>query len=76
MDYVDGATTGTLLPHVLPIMDLKKMLSHIEGTLPPTLHLPVSWEDTLYFYRYLNTHVLIANKQFVLLIDVPIQDQS
>ena len=76
MDYINAATTGTLLPHVLPIMDLKKMLAHIEETLPPTLHLPVSSEDTLHFYRYLCTHVLIANKQFLLLIDVPIQDRS
>ena len=49
MNYVDAATTGTLLPHILPNMSLKKMLSHIEETLPPTLHLPVSSEDTLYF---------------------------
>ena len=42
MDYIDAATTGTLSPHILPIMDLKKMLSHIEDTLPFTLHLPVS----------------------------------
>ena len=76
MDYIDVATTGTLLPHILPIMDLKKMLSHIEETLPSTLHLPVSSEDTLHFYHYLHTHVLIANKQFLLLINVPIQDQS
>ena len=76
MDYMDAATTGTLLPHVLPIMDLRKMLSHIEETLPPTLHLPASSEDTLHFYCYLCTHVLIANKQFLLLIDVPIQDRS
>ena len=68
--------TGTLLPHVLPIMDLERMLVHIEETLPPTLHPPVSSEDTLHFYRYLCTHVLIANKQFLLLIDVPIQDRS
>ena len=52
------------------------MLSHIEETLPSTLHLPVSPEDTLYCYCYLHTHVLIANKQFLLLIDVPIQDRS
>ena len=76
MDYINAATTGTLLPHVLPIMDLKKMLSHIEETLPPTLHLPVSYEDTLHFYWYLCTHILIANKQFLPLIDVPIQDLS
>ena len=50
MDYVDAATTGTLSPHILPIMDLKQMLSHIEETLPSTMHLPVSSEDTLHFY--------------------------
>ena len=33
-------------------------------------------KDTLHFYRYFHTHVLIANKQFLLLIYVPIQDQS
>ena len=76
MDYIDAAITRTLLPHVLPIMDLKKMLVHIEETLAPTLHLPISSEDTLQFYRYLCTHVLIADKQFLLLIDVPIQDRS
>ena len=72
MDYIDAATTGALSPHILPIMDLMRMLSHIEETLPATLHLPVSSEDTLHFYRYLCTHVLIINKQFLLLIDVPI----
>ena len=45
-------------------------------TLPPTLHLPISPEDTLHFYRYLHTHVLIENKQFLLLIDIPIQDRA
>ena len=75
MDYIDAATTGTLSPHMLPIMDLKKMLAHIEETLPPTYHPPVSSEDTLHFYQYLCMHVLITNKQF-LLIDVPIQDRS
>ena len=35
MDYVNAAATGKLLPHVLPIMDLKKMLAHTEETLPP-----------------------------------------
>ena len=32
MDYVNAATTGILSPHVLPVMDLQKMLSHIEDT--------------------------------------------
>ena len=76
MEYINTATSGTLLPHVLPVIDLQKMLQHIAGTLPPTLHLPISPEDTLYFYRYLHTHILIENKQFLLLIDVPIQDRS
>ena len=52
------------------------MLSHIEGALPSTLHLPVSSEDTQHFYHYLCTHLLISNKQFLLLIYVPIQDWS
>ena len=76
MDYIDAGTTGTLSPHILPIMNLKKMLSHIEETLLSTLHLPVSSEDTLHFSHYLCTHVLIANKQFLLLINVPIEDWS
>ena len=50
------------------------MLIHIEEALPSTMHLPVSSEDTLHFYRYLCAHVLIADKKFLLLIDVPIQD--
>ena len=53
MDYIDAATSGILSPHVLPVADLQKMLQHIVDTLPPTLHLPISPEDTLYFYRYL-----------------------
>ena len=74
MDYVNATTTGTLSPHILPIADLKQMLSHIEETLPPTMHLLVSSEDTLHFYRYLSTHILIVNRQFLLLIDIPIQN--
>ena len=76
MDYINAATSGILSPHVLLVMDLQKMLWHIADTLPPTLHLPISPEDTLHFYRYLHTHVLIENKQFLLLIDVPIQDRA
>ena len=76
MDYINAATSGTLSPHILPVMDLQRMLLHISDTLTPTLHLPVSPDDTLHFYRYLCTHVLIENKQFLLLIDVPLQDRS
>ena len=76
IDYIDAATTGILSPHVLPVEDLQKMLIHIKEALPPPMHLPVSSEDTLHFYRYPHTQVLIADKQFFLLIIVPIQDHA
>ena len=47
MDYIDAATTGTLSPHTLPIVELKKMLSHIEETVPST-HIFQSHPRTLY----------------------------
>ena len=75
MDYINAATSGTLSPHILPIMDLQKMLIHIEETLPLMLHLPVSSDDTLHFYRYLHTHS-DSQQAVLLLIDVPIQDRS
>ena len=52
------------------------MLMHIEAELPSTMHLPMSSDDTLYFYRYLCTHILVAEEQFLLMIDVPIQDHT
>ena len=75
-DYIDAATSGILSPHVLPVADLQKMLQHIADTLPPTLHLPISPLDILHFYWYLRTHVLIENKQCLLLIDISIQDRA
>ena len=76
MEYINAATSSVLSPHVLPVADLQQMPQHIADTLPPTLHLPISPEDTLHFYRYLHTHVLIENKQFLLLINIPIQDRA
>ena len=61
MDYIDAATSGTLSPHILPVVDLQRMLQHIADTLLLMLHLPISPEDTLHFYRYLCTHILIEN---------------
>ena len=52
------------------------MLTQIEETLPSTTHLPVSPEDTLHFYSYLYTNILIADEQFLLLIDVLTQDHA
>ena len=76
LDYIDATITGILSPHVLPMEDLRKMLLDIEETLPLTMHLPVSSEDALNFHRYLCTHFLIAEEQFLLLINVPIQDHA
>ena len=76
MDYMDAATSGTLSPHSLLVVDLQRMLSHKGDALLPMLHLPVSPGNALHFYRYLCTHILIENKQFLLLIDVPIQDRA
>ena len=76
MEYIDATTSSILSPHVFPITDLQKMLCHIADTLPPTLYLPISPEDTLHSCTYMHTHVLIQNKQFLLLIDIPIQDRA
>ena len=76
MEYISVATTGILSPHILPIQDLRKMLKYIENTLPSMMHLPISSEDTLYFYRYLHTHVLITDEYFLLLKELPIQDHA
>ena len=56
MDYVDATTTGTLLPHVLHIMGLKKMLSHIEDTLH--LHFIYQYHLRIH-YTFINTYTLI-----------------
>ena len=49
MDYINAATSGTLSPHILPVMDLEKMLLHISDTLPPYLFhqmIPCIFTDT------------------------------
>ena len=50
------------------------MVIHIKAELPLTMHLPASSDDTLHFYRYLHTHALVAEEQFLLQNNVPIQD--
>ena len=76
MDYVDAAMTYILSPDVLPIEKLRSMLRHIKLQLPSIMHLPISLNDTLHFYWYLKKHVLVADGQFLLLIDVPIKDRA
>ena len=63
-------------PDILPVEDLRNILRHIESELPSTIHLPISLDDTLHFYQYLSTHILIAEGQFLLLINVPIQSRA
>ena len=75
MDYVDAATTNVLLPDILPVEDLRNMLKHIESELLSMMHVPISPDNTLHFYWYLSTHVLIADRQFLILIDMTIQNR-
>ena len=75
LEYIDTATTGTLTPHLIPVPDLQQMLYQIESELLPNMHLPIPSSDPLH-YRYLLTHVLVEENQFLLLIDVPIQDRA
>ena len=76
MDYADAAMTNILSPDILPVEVLRGMLRHIESQLPSIMHLLKSSDDTLHFYLYLKTHMLVADGQFLLLIDVPIHDRA
>ena len=76
LEYIDIATTDTLTPHLIPVPDLQKMLYQIESELPHNMHLPIPSSDPLHFYRYLWTHVLVEENQFLLLVDIPIQDRA
>ena len=76
LEYIDTATTGTLTPHLIPVPDLQRMLYKIESELPPNMHLLIPYSDPLHFYRYLRSHMLVEENQFLLLIDVPIQDRA
>ena len=40
------------------------------------MHLPIPSSDPLHFYRYLQSHMLVEENKFLLLIDVPIQDRA
>ena len=76
MDYINAATTNIFSPDILPVEDRRSMLRCRESELPSTMHLPMSLDNTLHFYQYLNRHVLIAEGQLLLLIDEPIQNSA
>ena len=40
------------------------------------MHLPISLDKPLHLYKYFSTYVLIAEGQFLLLINVPIQNRA
>ena len=40
------------------------------------MHLPISLDDTLHFFQNLNKQVLMEDNQFLLLINVPIQNRA
>ena len=65
-----------LFQHLIPVPDLQKMPHQIESELLPNMHLPIPSLDPLHFYRYLWSHVLVEENQFLLLIDVPIKDRA
>ena len=76
LEYVGATTSGILTPHLVPVTDLQNLLESIEKNLPPNMHLPVPSSDPLHFYRHLKCHVLIERNEFLLLIDIPIQDRA
>ena len=46
MDYIDAATSGTLSPHVFPVMGLQRMLKHIADALP-TYTTPINFHQKI-----------------------------
>ena len=74
--YIHTATTGILTPEVLPLPQLQTILQQIEDKIPSNMGLPISSSATLHAYRYMRTHMLAAASEFILLIDIPIQDKS
>ena len=76
MDCVDAAMTSILSPDILPVEKIRSLLRHIESQLPSIMHLPIPLDDTLHFYWYIKTHMVLADGQFLLLINVPIQDRA
>ena len=74
MDYVDAATTGILWPHILLIEDLRLMLSYIEDTTFNHVPTGLIWGHATFLPIF--TYPCSDCQQFLLLIDVPIQDHT
>ena len=76
MDYINAAMTNILSPNLVPVEESRNMLRHIKSQLPSPMYLPISSDETFHFYQYLKTYVLTADRQYLLLINVPIQDRA
>ena len=79
INFVDAVTTNIpdiLPPDILPVEKLKTMCRHIEVQLPSIMHLSISSDNIFNIYWYMTKHVLVAGGEFLLLIDVPIQDRA
>ena len=70
LEYIDTGTTSDTCTRPAA----NAIPNRIRTT--PNMHLPIPSSDPLHFYRYLRTHVLVEENQFLLLIDVPIQDRA
>ena len=71
MHYINGGMTNILSSDKLPAEKPRSMLRRSKSQLPSIMHLPMSSDNTLNFYQYLKTHMLVD-----VLIDVPIQDRA
>ena len=77
MDYINAATSGnTLSTHPTCHGSTKDVVTYIRYLTTYTAPTCFTRMIPYIFYRYLCTHILLENKQFLLLIDVPIQDRS
>ena len=56
------ATTNILSADILPVKELKGLLRHIESQLPSIMHLTISSDNTLHFYRYLENPCTSSRK--------------
>ena len=68
MENINATTSSILSQHVLPVVDLQKMLQHIADTLPPTLHLPISPRGHLTCLQ-ITAYTCLNRKQTIFIAD-------
>ena len=75
MKYVDAATTNISSPDILPIEDMRNMLRHTESELSSRCTC-LYHQMTPFISTSISTHVLIAEGQFLLLVNVSIKNRG